>query len=297
MNTIIIVVVIVFLLAILDGMATFIPTVCRNNQEIPEDESLTNKEERAWFDQHAKEVTLNSKDGLKLVGYEFRQQEKSDVWIVLIHGHRINAKLAMSPEFFYQKGWNVFCPDLRTHGKSQGKYIGMGWLDRKDILLWIHQIINENSDCKIVLFGGSMGGATVMMTAGENLPKEVKCGISDSGFTSAWELVKYILNHHFHLPAFPTLHLANVISRVLAGFSLKQASSVEQLKKSKLPMLFIHGTADQAVPFEMLEEVYEAAGGAKQKEVFMDAGHVASYRKEPERYWKCVFEFIEKYLG
>lgn len=32
----------------------------------------------------------------------------------------------------------MLCPDLRAHGKSEGNYVGMGWLDRKDILTWVN---------------------------------------------------------------------------------------------------------------------------------------------------------------
>ncbi|MBE6022492.1 MAG: alpha/beta hydrolase [Cellulosilyticum sp.] len=61
-------------------------------------------------------------------------------------------------------------------------------------------------------------------------------------------------------------------------------------------MLFTHGTADQLVPFEMLDRVYEAPRGEKEKQVFEGAGHVMAYRKEPERYWNGVYDFIEKHL-
>lgn len=295
MDHIAVVLVITFILAILDGMATFIPMICRNNKPIEEDESLTTKEEREWINENAKIVGVKSQDGLRLKAYEFKQKKEAHVWVILVHGYRINALMAVSPKFIYDKGWNVLCPDLRAHGKSEGKYIGMGWLDRKDILMWIHKIIKADSKAEIVLYGGSMGGATVMMTAGEVLPKQVKCGISDSGFTSAWDLAAYILKTNFHLPAFPTLNLASIISKVLVGFSFKEASAVNQLKKSTLPMLFIHGTKDHSVPYEMLERVYEAAAGEKEKLVIEEAGHMMSYRLQPDLYWKRVFDFVEKY--
>lgn len=296
MNHILVISIIVLILLFFDGMATFIPVICRNNKEIPDDPTLTTPDERKWFKENAEEVEAKSEDGLKLIGYQFKQKKKSDVWVILIHGHRINAMTAMSPKFFYDKGWNVFCPDLRAHGKSEGKYIGMGWKDRKDLLMWIKRIIDENKSPKIVLVGGSMGGAAVMMTAGEKLPSEVKCGISDSGFTSVWDLAAFIIKDKFHLPAFPTLHLASILSKIICGFSFKEASSINQLQKSTLPMLFIHGTLDEAVPFKMLDQVYDAAKGEKEKLVVEGAAHVGSYRLVPELYWDRVFKFIEKHL-
>ena len=69
---------------------------------------------------------------------------------------------------------HALLPDLRGCGESGGAYIGMGWPDRKDMLHWIDWIIRRDSGAQIVLYGISMGGATVMMTAGEELPEQVK---------------------------------------------------------------------------------------------------------------------------
>ena len=43
----------------------------------------------------------------------------------------------------------------------------------KDVNL-IQQILKKDPNAEIALFGVSMGGATVMMTSGEDLPSNVK---------------------------------------------------------------------------------------------------------------------------
>ena len=287
---------VILIVCFLDGLATFIPTVCRNNKVIEDDESLTNKVEREWFKKNSKEIEQRSEDGLKLKGYEFKQSVENHTWIILVHGYRIDALTAISPKFFYDKGWNVLCPDLRGHGKSEGKYIGMGWQDRKDLMIWINQIIKQDEKAKIVLYGGSMGGAAVMMLAGECLPEQVVCGIEDSGFTTAWDMFAYTIKNGLHIPVFPTLHLANILCKIFVGYSFKEASAINQLKKSTLPMLFIHGMQDQMVPFNMMEKVYNAAKGEKEKLIVEEAGHVMSYRVQPKLYWQTVYAFIEKYI-
>lgn len=46
-----------------------------------------------------------------------------------------------------------------AHGNSEGQYIGMGWLDRKDMLKWIDYVISLDKNAQIALYGESMGGA------------------------------------------------------------------------------------------------------------------------------------------
>ena len=60
------------------------------------------------------------------------------------------------------------------------------------------KIIEENPDAKIILHGISMGGATVMMCAGENLPSNVKGIVDDCGYTSVWDIFSDELSVLFH---------------------------------------------------------------------------------------------------
>ena len=98
------------------------------------------------------------------------------------------------------------------------------------------------------------------------------------------------------MPTFPALYNANVITKIRARYSLKKASAIKQVAKSKTPTLFIHGDKDKFVPFYMLDKLYEAASCKKEKLVIKNAGHTEAQAIEPERYWRCVRRFIKHYL-
>jgi fermentation-respiration switch protein FrsA (DUF1100 family) len=174
---------------------------------------------------------------------------------------------------YYGEGYNVLLPDLRAHGESEGDFVGMGWLDRKDLLVWIDSIKGRRPDADIVMHGISMGGAAVMMASGEDLPRNVKAIIEDSGYTSVWDILEYQLGKRFKLPAFPILHGANIWSAGKWGYDWKDASAVNQVKKSKTPILFIHGGEDDVVPATMAYEVYQAAGCVKRLLIIEGAAH------------------------
>ncbi len=180
---------------------------------------------------------------------------------------------------------------MRT-GKVQG--IKLGWLDRLDLLSWLSEVLAIDMEAEIILLGGSMGAATVMMASGEKLPTNVRGLIVDCGYTSVYDEFKYVLHESFHLPAFPILTIANQLALNNYGFQLKTASSVRQLHKNTLPTFFIHGTGDRFVPMTMFEENLAATQGIKKGLIVAKAPHLSSSVYEPENYYSSIFEFLEE---
>ena len=138
MNYLIVVLVILLFQIIYLSGEIFIVAITRSSKESTyKDKSIKNKEYE-WFREYGKEVVQVSEDKLQLVAYEFLHKEKKNTWVISIHGHGKSAITGSRPQKFFYNGWNVLCPDLRAHGKSEGNYVGMGWLDRKDILTWVN---------------------------------------------------------------------------------------------------------------------------------------------------------------
>lgn len=194
-------------------------------------------------------------------------EKKSDKTVIVAHGYMGNAEtMANYAKMFHDLGYNVLVPDARGHGRSEGDYIGFGWPERKDYVQWIDKILAETGQSQqIVLYGVSMGLATVMMTSGEKLPNNVKAIIEDCGYSSVDEELAYQLKDMFNLPSFPLIQVTSLITKIRAGYFLGEASAVDQLTKNTKPMLFIHGDADTFVPYNMLAKVYLCNKGTKRK--------------------------------
>ena len=240
---------------------------------------------------------ITSFDNLKLHAYEVKNKNKTNKWAIVVHGYTSEGSLLSSKaKHFYDMGYNVLVPDLRAHGKSQGDYIGMGWHDRLDIISWINKIIKGNPNSEIVLHGTSMGSATVLSASGENLPSNVKAIIADCGYTSVWDVFSYQLKLLFNLPPFPVMDLANMVTMVKAGYSLKEASPISQVAHSKTPILFIHGDKDDFVPYYMMDKLYNATSSEKEKLTIKGATHAKSDLVNPKLYWSRVNDFLNKYV-
>lgn len=267
-------------------------------QEIARNREIIDHQREKWVAQSPPEVVeITSRDGLKLSGDVFAQPEGSSRWVILVHGYNSRRENMRNIGSFYaQQGYQVLLPDMRSHGQSEGTYIGMGWLDRMDILQWVDFILERDPQAEIVLHGVSMGASTVLMTAGEELPVQVKAVVEDCGYTSVWDIFEDELDYLFDLPSFPVLDLSSAVARVRAGYDLKEASALEQVKKSQVPILFIHGDKDTFVHLEMVYSLYEAAPGEKELLVVEGAGHGEAYLREPEAYFQTVFFFLERYI-
>ena len=239
---------------------------------------------------------IQSFDGLRLRA-RLLVQGDARRFVILCHGyHAHGASMAHFARHFYGMGASLLLPDARAHGDSEGRYTGMGWLDRLDLLGWIDALNRRFNSPEIILMGVSMGGATVMNALGEALPGNVVCAIEDCGYVSLRDEMKWQLKRYYHLPAALFLHLSALPCRLLAGYSpLRDGDGEAALRRCTLPLLMIHGGADDFVPLGMLERAYAVAGGAKARLVVAGAAHAESVLVDPDAYWRAVDAFIARH--
>ena len=248
-----------------------------------------------WFNKNHQEVEIKSSDGLLLKGYIINNK-KNNNWVLIAHGFTSDHTYMVNrAQKFNDLGYNVLLIDMRSHGKSEGKYISMGIKDSDDIKLWSEYLVKKNKAKKIVLFGISMGAGAVMMSLDNGLPKEVKCAIEDCGYTSVYEEYKYQLKNIFHLPAFPFLHICNMYARIFAKFDFMTDSAIDSVANSNIPLMLIHGTKDTFVPYYMLDELVNACKSEKEVLIVEGANHTEAQYLEYDKYWKTVEKFMNKY--
>ena len=135
-----------------------------------------------WFAQAKQPVTITSDDGLRLHGWLFDPDctaPKPHLYAICMHGYTgVPEETAKWAHRYARMGFTVLVPSQRAQDLSEGRYVGMGWLERNDLLNWIDLIASSDADARILLYGGSMGAATVMMTTGDpRLPRNVVSGI------------------------------------------------------------------------------------------------------------------------
>ncbi len=212
----------------------------------------------------AKRLSITSHDGLKLCARLIPPGgdiESPRGIVVFFHGYRSEPTRDFGTFAIdiRDMGFMLLMPDQRAHGGSEGRHITFGVNERHDAVRWCEKLRELYPELPLILYGLSMGASTVLMASELKLPDTVCAVVADCGFTTPAAICEKVLKVDLHLPKFPIYYGAELLVRLLAGYSFNAASAVEAIKNTKLPVLIIHGENDKFVPHSMGLDIKNAA--------------------------------------
>ena len=245
----------------------------------------------------AKEVSVTSFDGLTLRGryYEFSPDNPIEL---MFHGYRSWGERDLSGGVArcQRLGHNALVVDQRGSNKSDGHVISFGVLESRDCPVWVDYILREiNPNAKIILTGISMGAATVMIASAKELPDNVVATLADCGYTSAKEIIQKVMRDQKY-PVKLLYPLVKLGAKLYGKFDLEETSPIESVSRSRLPILFFHGEADDFVPHEMSLQNYEACTSKKKMVSVPNAAHGLCFPIDQEAYLSEMREFFDPIL-
>lgn len=243
-------------------------------------------------------VSITSHDGLKLSGRYYHVKDGAPLDIGF-HGYRSHPITDFSggTELSFEMGHNVLLIDERAHGKSEGNTITFGIRERLDLLEWVNFAVSRfGKDVSILLYGVSMGGATVLMASNLNLPKNVKGIIADCPFAMPLDVILYV-GKGTSFPTWLIKPFALLAAKIYGDFDLLETDAVQAVKNAKVPILILHGEDDRYVPCYMSEAVAQANPNMVQRHTFPGAAHGISYLVDTPRYHKIVKNFVRQILS
>ncbi len=238
------------------------------------------------------EVTIVSEDGLRLCADVLRGSG-TGVTVIFFHGYKSEpaCDFAAMYDFYRSLGCDLMYVHMRAHGKSGGKYIGFGALDRYDVVLWTKKAAELFPENSIFLHGMSMGAASVLQSSDLELDGHV-CGmIADCGYSDLETVFKGLVGTLYHLPAM-FVDIFEYVNLLKAGYGFSEVSSVRSVSVTEVPLLYICGDSDRYVPKEMALEIYNACRSDKKLLLVPDTGHAAGFMCANEKYRSMVTEFI-----
>lgn len=245
------------------------------------------------------DVSIKSHDGLTLNGKYYEYKKGAPIEI-MFHGYKGCGEQDLSGAVFrcFKIGHNALIVDHRASGSSEGRVITFGAKECLDCIRWIDFAINNiDKDAKIMITGISMGASTVMTASSMDLPKNVVAVIADCGYTSTKDIITKVMDD-MKLPGKLLYPFARLGAILFGRFDPDKRSPIKSMAKCTLPILFIHGDADDFVPCSMSIENYNACiSQNKQLMIINGAGHGLCFLADNEKFYEGLNKFLNSVYG
>ncbi|AVZ29655.1 alpha/beta fold hydrolase [Nodularia spumigena CS-584] len=225
-------------------------------------------------------LPINSDGETKLIHGWWIKSPQPDAHVLLyLHGNAINVGANVGhANRFHQQGFSVLLIDYRGYGRSEGDFPNEKRVYQDAVLAWNYLVQDQQiPPGEIFIYGHSMGGAIAIDLALKH--PEAAGLIVESSFTSIQDMVAY--RNLFRI--FPVNLLLT-----------QRFESIKKVPQLKIPVLFIHGTADTTVPSFMSQKLYHATPEPKKLFLVPAADHNDTAIVAGDEYMQWVRSFVER---
>lgn len=212
-------------------------------------ENIINRDKEWLKSVETEDCFIRSSEGYKLYATLVKAPNAKRI-ALCIHGIQTYGirEYVSAARFFYDNGISSLIIDQRGYGQSEGTYVTYGDKESCDAKLWIDYLIMQfGEDIKIFVCGSSMGSATALLLNNFNLPTNVEYIVADCGYASVKEQLKHTMNS-LKLPSDLAYSLYREACKRHHIYNPDKVDIIGAVKKSQIPILFIHGSNDIIVP-------------------------------------------------
>ncbi|MCB9498889.1 MAG: alpha/beta hydrolase [Bacillales bacterium] len=244
------------------------------------------------YDELKKEdYSIILRDGYKVSARFFPQKEKTDKYMIIVHGVTVNQVFdAKYTDLFYKLGFNLVTFSQRAHYDNKKTICTMGIKESLDLVDIINDTRNRyGKDIKLSLHGESLGASTVLMAL--KYTQDIDFAIADCPYMDLSLVAKREAKNHYHMPAF-LVNVGGFVGRIFYGYNFTKIRPIDYIKESTVPLLFCHGKADNLIPSIHSEKMYEIYKGPKDIHLTEGADHAMSIVIDPIGYEEAVRNFI-----
>ena len=246
----------------------------------------------SWYDGLQKEdYTVTSEDGYVLHVQKLTNPQPAKRYILISHGYTDNRFGSLKyARMYLDLGFNVILYDLRGHGENEPTFCTYSVRESMDLNALIRDCRARYPEAEeFGLHGESLGCATSIAVLKYHPP--VDFVVADCGFSEITSVLQGGLRG-MHLPPF-LVHVASLCAKLRYGYSFDQMRPIDSLKDNRVPILFIHGEADDFILPAHSRAMAQATAGYSELHLIQGAGHAASVLTDPELYRQYVERFLE----
>ncbi len=250
----------------------------------------------------AEKWTTTSTDNLKLSAMHYSPENPTGKWVILVHGYgKTGAAMNAIAEPYLAQGIDVLIIDQRAAGDSEGEWLTMGVAEANDLAIWTQEIAKTNANAQITLHGVSMGAATVMLCAALPETTNVSAIIEDCGYGNIADVFASLLYYYGSslgvsgIDFYELFDDVNEVAKMLnGGYDIADAAPIDSIAAVTVPSLFIHGANDEAIPLNVVSELYNASGATNKTKLIVEgAAHARSVEIDSDAYFTAVNRLID----
>ncbi len=250
------------------------------------------------------EVTFTTADVVKIAGWWIPSSAKASAGakaladksegkpaktIILLHGYPADKGDILPALAFLNKKYNLLLFDFRYLGQSEGRYSTVGVKETEDLQAAVN-FLKSRGVSEVGVWGLSMGGAVALTTAVRT--PEIKAIVSESSYAR----LDLMANELYRIPLlkYPLAKLTLLWTRIFLGINASDATPYESVKNLNIPILLIHSTNDEVIPWRHAELLQEALKNNPKAEFWFQENLV--HGQLGEEYQKRIEDFFERNL-
>ena len=197
--------------------------------------------------------------------------------------------------FLLKRNINLCVFDFQGAGLSEGEYISLGFHEKYQVKNIVDFVEKYPGVGKIGLWGRSMGATTSLIYT--SMDKRIKATVADSPFEDFRKLAKEMVLKQVNIPGFLVEGALSIIGKSVKnrnGMDINEIKAIESVKKCDVPVIFIHATDDEIVPFHHSENLLNNYKGKSKELKNVNGGHNG---KRPTKLLEYVGDFFAFHLN
>ena len=238
-----------------------------------------------------RDAQIASADGTLLRAWYFEPEAANGGSVIVLHGIGASREDVVGlGAVFLKAGYSVLTPDLRGHGESGG-LVTYGIQEEPDVRAWVNWVLRQPDITRIYGFGASLGASELLESL--NHETRFRAVVAESAFSSFPEIAIERVGRITPL-ASPLVSSGILWARLRYGTNLRDSSALEAIRRSRTPVLLIHGLEDRLTSPENSRRLADANPAITQLWMIPAAGHANAWATAGKEFESRVLAWFDR---
>jgi alpha-beta hydrolase superfamily lysophospholipase len=241
-------------------------------------------------------VCFRSRDGLRIDAWWIPAAQTTQRTVIICHGREgSRERELLHAQTLHEAGFNVLLFDFRAHGRSEGQHVTFGMYEKDDLLGALDFLAARGIQLAGVL-GFSMGATTAIIAAA--ITDRIAAIVAEGAVVRLKRtLARHLRRYGVPLPLGWLLAAwALAFATTIVRGRVDQADAIRWVLHVQVPILLIHGTADDLISGAEVAELAARCGGRAAIWQVAGAAHHQAAQVAGAAFQQRVVAWFEQHL-